>query len=417
MKHVLVIQLARFGDLIQTKRLISSLLAEEDTAVHLCVDGSLEKLAKLVYPQTHIYPIYAHGTGIQSTEAPLKMLTTNRSHFNRMQAVDFEHIYNLNLSGLNYRIAALFDPQRVSGYAWHNGQEIISTWPSMAMRWASNRRLAMNLVDFWGGYHSNMISPDEVNPPATPKGGGIGVVLSGRESRRSLPADLLAQIVSTHVQKEKAQAIYLLGNETEYLAGQNVIKTLPSFLQEKVHNVAGKTNWQDLYDLVGSLDSLLTPDTGTMHLACHLGTPVIAFFLSSAWCFETGPYGEGHTVYQAVTDCSPCLESHPCLYDVQCRTPLEESQFQRYVVTQNPDHLPQGIVGYRTEFDQLGQTYSVLAGVDNDLEQRGRFRQLIHNYLTGSISTSRQNECHLAQKIFTEREWIAGTIPSKTLGI
>ena len=36
------------------------------------------------------------------------------------------------------------------------------------------------------------------------------------------------------------------------------------------------------------LDVLLTPDTGIMHLAAHLGVPVFAFFLSSAWCHETG---------------------------------------------------------------------------------------------------------------------------------
>ena len=53
----LVIQLARFGDLLQTKRLLRSLQA--DGEVHLLVDDSLKSLAHIVYPGIEVHGIAA----------------------------------------------------------------------------------------------------------------------------------------------------------------------------------------------------------------------------------------------------------------------------------------------------------------------------------------------------------------------
>ncbi len=280
-------------------------------------------------------------------------------------------------------MASLFNPEQVEGYAWHNGQEIIGLWPTMAMRWANRRRIAVNLVDFWGGYRKDMIAPEEVNPSATPNGGGIGVVLAGRESRRSLPVEVLSIITATLAQTEKAHKISLLGAPSEQAAGQALLKSLPLSVQNKTTNLAGKTNWENLVEIVDSLDVLLTPDTGTMHLAAHLGTPVTGFFLSSAWCFETGPYGLGHTVYQAVTDCLPCLETTPCCFDTKCLNPFADSRFLRFLATQKEEHLPNDMTAFKSEFDELGQIYIPTAGNDPDTLSRNKFREFIMQYLTG----------------------------------
>ena len=215
MKNYLVIQLARFGDLIQTKRLLATLCAREGAVVHLCIDKSLQPLAHLVYPDVVIHPITAHGTGLNGPEAMRAMLVDNRKAFAKLKSFDFDTVYNLNFSGLNFRLAALFDSENVQGYGWHEGQEIIGLWPSMAMRWSSFRKIAINLVDFWAGYCPDMIAPELVNPKAQAKGGGIGVVLAGRESRRSLPVDILAKITTTLGSSSKTDKIVLLGGKAE----------------------------------------------------------------------------------------------------------------------------------------------------------------------------------------------------------
>lgn len=416
MKRYLVIQLARFGDLIQTKRLLATLCAREESEVHLCVDHSLADLAQLVYPDVVVHSIAAHGTGLTGQEAIKAMLVDNVSIFSTLKSQNFEAIYNLNFSPLNFRFASLFDADQVKGYAWKNGQEIIGLWPSMAMRWADYRRLGINLVDFWGAYCPDMIAPNLVNPDAKPKGGGIGVVLAGRESRRSLPVQTLVRIVSTLASSMKSPAIHLLGGKGEIGAGQAVLKELPSRLQGITKNLAGKTNWKDLVEIVDSLDTLITPDTGTMHLAAHLGTPVNAFFLSSAWCFETGPYGKGHTVYQASTSCLPCLETQECVYDTKCLECFNKPEFLRFLITGKEAHAPSNMIAYKSDFDGLGQIYVPYAGNDADAEQRTALRDLIYQYLNGEGGAVMDTTPLFADRIFRERDWVT-QIPNLTIGI
>ena len=406
MKNYLVIQLARFGDLIQTKRLLATLFARPDAVVHLCLDASLAPLARLVYPEAVLHPVTAHGTGLSGSEAALRMLLDNRNAFAELKSIDFETVYNLNFSGLNFRLAALFDPERVEGYSWRNGQEITGRWPAMAMRWSGYRRLGMNLVDFWAGYCPDMIAPALVNPEAAPKGGGIGVVLAGRESRRSLPAPLLARITATLAGARKAGRIVLLGGQAERAAGQAVLKELPPNLQPATENLAGRTDWSRLVELVDSLDLLITPDTGTMHLAAHLGTPTAAFFLSSAWCFETGPYGLGHTVYQAVTGCLPCLETAPCMENVKCRNGFEDPCFRRFLVTGKAEHVPAGLMALHSAFDDLGQMYVPFAGTDADADRRTVLRNFLHHHLSGSEPRFDQLEQAFAREIYREKDWM-----------
>jgi ADP-heptose:LPS heptosyltransferase len=416
MKNYLVIQLARFGDLIQTKRLLGTLAARPEATVHLCLDASLVPLARLVYPGVVLHPITAHGTGLSDGQASLRMLLDNRSVFAELAALDFETAYNLNFSGLNFRLAALFDPERVEGYSWRNGQEITGRWPAMAMRWSGFRRLGMNLVDFWSAYCPDMLPAPAVNPDATPKGGGIGVVLAGRESRRSLPAPLLAQITATLAGSRKAGRVVLLGGQAEHAAGQAVTKDLPANLQAVTENLAGRTDWPQLVDVVGGLDLLITPDTGTMHLAAHMGTPVAAFFLSSAWCFETGPYGLGHTIYQAVTDCLPCLETAPCQENVKCLNGFSDPGFRRFLVTGKAEHIPDGLLALHSAFDGLGQTYAPFAGTDADAPKRTVLRNFLLHHLSGAEPRFDRLEQAFAGQLYRDKDWMTAEKPSKAQG-
>jgi heptosyltransferase I len=56
---------------------------------------------------------------------------------------------------------------------------------------------------------------------------------------------------------------------------------------------------------------VISTDTGPMHIAAAVGTPVVALFGPTApW--RTGPYGKEHTVLRVGLDCSPCFRKH-CL--------------------------------------------------------------------------------------------------------
>jgi ADP-heptose:LPS heptosyltransferase len=70
--------------------------------------------------------------------------------------------------------------------------------------------------------------------------------------------------------------------------------------------------------------ALLTNDTGTMHLAAHLGVPTIALFGSTEPAL-TGPIGDSHTVIRHHVECSPCF-LRECPIDFRCMNRISVSE-------------------------------------------------------------------------------------------
>lgn len=78
-------------------------------------------------------------------------------------------------------------------------------------------------------------------------------------------------------------------------------------MAERSVDASGKTGLRELAALLRRARLLVTTDTGPMHLAAAVGTPVVAVFGPTApW--RTGPYGEGHAVVRKGLECSPCFK-------------------------------------------------------------------------------------------------------------
>jgi ADP-heptose:LPS heptosyltransferase len=398
----LVVQLARFGDILQTKRLMQSLAVREDIKAHLLVDTGLVELARLVYPDAVIHGVTAHGT---KKPSHAEFMQNNLHTFAELSSLKFDTVYNLNFSGLNFAVAGLFESGQVVGYRLRNGGWERDQWTSMAFRWAKRRKATgLNLVDFWGFFAEHPVSPGEVNPIAMSKGGGIGVVMAGRMSRRSLPPDLLARITAAVLQGTGSEKIFLLGTAGERRAAKDLLDALPRSLHDKVENLVGKTSFTGLMDIVSGLDVLLTPDTGTMHLAAHLGTPVQAFFLSSAWCFETGPYGLGHRVWQAQADCVPCMEMQPCPHEQLCLSPFAGKELLKHLAGNPTFELQEGLTGYVALFDQLGIIYRPVLGIDPEAERRKAFREALTAFTHSGMPKSA--DVSADEVLFLEKDWV-----------
>jgi lipopolysaccharide heptosyltransferase I len=93
-------------------------------------------------------------------------------------------------------------------------------------------------------------------------------------------------------------------------------------------NLAGRTSLGELAALLGKARLAVTTDTGPMHLAAALGTPVAALFGPTApW--RTGPFGHGHEVVRLALPCSPCFRRH--CPEPRCLTELTVSNAQEAV--------------------------------------------------------------------------------------
>ena len=351
----LVIQLARLGDILQTKRLLLGLNATYGPGqVHFLVDKSLAALAKSIYPFARVHGLSAFG-GHKDLTA---LMAENNRAIAGLGELDFGAVYNLNYSGLNLALSTLFDPEIVRGHWEERGMARRSLWVDLAFRWTAQRRMSpVNLIDFWGLMAPQPLPPEQVNPVAKPGGAGIGVVLAGRMARRSIAPDILANLAAAHFTRLGGAKIILLGGESEQPLARRFKRQLPAAMLEYVHDLSGKTTLTDLPGIVSGLDMLLTPDTGLMHLGAHCGAPLEALFLSSAWCYETGPYGLGHTIRQAATSCAPCLESAPCPHALRCLAPFKSGALGTLMAGKRPAAPLQDMATLTGRFDGLGMDY------------------------------------------------------------
>jgi heptosyltransferase I len=85
-----------------------------------------------------------------------------------------------------------------------------------------------------------------------------------------------------------------------------LIDEITGRLGSSVIRLDGRTSLKVLAAVFRSASMVVSTDTGPMHLAAAVGTPVVALFGPTApW--RTGPYGEGHVVLRAGVICSPCF--------------------------------------------------------------------------------------------------------------
>ncbi|OPY91122.1 MAG: Lipopolysaccharide heptosyltransferase 1 [Syntrophus sp. PtaU1.Bin208] len=84
-------------------------------------------------------------------------------------------------------------------------------------------------------------------------------------------------------------------------------------------NLGGRTSLRELAHLYQRARLLITTDSGPMHLAAAVGTPVVALF-GPTDPVRTGPYGEGHRVLRKGLACSPCFrkscDHRTCMRDI-----------------------------------------------------------------------------------------------------
>jgi len=110
-------------------------------------------------------------------------------------------------------------------------------------------------------------------------------------------------------------------------AGPEIIARIQALMSQPSGNLGGRTTLRDLACLYKRAAFVITTDSGPMHLAAAVGTPVCALF-GPTDPGRTGPYGKGHVVIQKSLPCVPCfLKKCPdqtCMRDITVEEVLEK---------------------------------------------------------------------------------------------
>ncbi len=100
----------------------------------------------------------------------------------------------------------------------------------------------------------------------------------------------------------RGRQVWLLGSHADREACEGIAALAPDAM-----NLAGRTRLLDAVDLLSSADTVVSNDSGLMHVAGAVGSRVVAVFGSTSPDF-TPPLGDGANVVRLDLPCSPCFQ-------------------------------------------------------------------------------------------------------------
>ena len=157
----------------------------------------------------------------------------------------------------------------------------------------------------------------------------IAINASARWETKRWPPRHFAE-AADQLSQALALPIVFIGGAAE----RQEIQAVMALMRTKAVDLTGQTPVGLLPCLLRQAAVLITNDSGPMHIAAAVGTPVVALF-GPTDPRRTGPYGKGHLVLSHVVECSPCF-SRDCFRAVrlECLSGVTPDQVVRAVQQQ-----------------------------------------------------------------------------------
>ncbi len=329
MENILLLQLNRLGDLVQTVPLLRRLRVEKPHAriTLVCVQGVHAILAECGYFD-RLVPV-----PLKDVEA----LTDpdNRAAFPNLAPFsthpEFRETYDLvvNLTNdfgssvINEKVQAARKLGRI--HTFEGELRLLGPWSKYLFAMVANRvDNLFNLVDIQMGIAGLQPSPQPASLPVSEarraeakalldshgrRGGRTLIALQTGASQlhRAWSIENFAAISRRLIENGQVE-IVLVGDASE----RSRAETLQSMVGLPLVDLVGRTSLAQLPALLRSCDLLVSNDTGTIHIAAAVGTRTLGLYFSTAYFSETAPYGPGHAVLQVEIPCAPCSASAIC---------------------------------------------------------------------------------------------------------
>ncbi len=376
MQDILLVNLMRMGDILQMTPLIQALREERpDTRISMLLNEAFVEVAQRIDVDTVLpFPVRSLVEAVSGADNPARACGLLHE---LVQSVNRERPYDLVINLTPSKSASSFSS--LIAHQAHKGMWLgkdgsflaADPWAAYLVTMTANRRTnPFHLVDIWlqtlgkEGPRSLQLS---LSPGDVRK---AGTLLT--ECGINIGRDVLVGFQVSASQREKCwsekefvrlgQALHqglrarvlLFGIAGEEPLCRRIGTQIPGSL-----NLAGRTDIGSLAGVLRHCRALVTNDTGTQHVAAAVGIPVVVISVGPVFFRETGPYGEGHLVFQAKMPCAPCS------FQVSCLNPVCKGKIHAQLVYQAlvgllrgekgvPSDLPKDVSCYRSGFDREG---------------------------------------------------------------
>ncbi len=132
------------------------------------------------------------------------------------------------------------------------------------------------------------------------------------------PAEYFSMLASACL--KAGYSVWLLGSGSDVEISREIERGTDAALPEKpnkIINLCGETGLLDVVDLIAAAAVAVSNDSGLMHVACAVGTPVVSIYGSTTPAF-TPPLSENVRVLQSDISCRPCFARVCPLGHLEC---------------------------------------------------------------------------------------------------
>lgn len=116
------------------------------------------------------------------------------------------------------------------------------------------------------------------------------------------PAEYFAQLARKLL--ASGQSVWILGSQKDAPTGEQIIRHVES---PHIHNLCGQTSLTDVIDLLAGCQQAICNDSGLMHIAAAVNTPLVAIYGSSSPQM-TPPLTTQASLAYLNLNCSPCFK-------------------------------------------------------------------------------------------------------------
>lgn len=370
MPDILLLQLGRLGDLVQTLPLIRRLKADDpEIRVTLVCLQDFQEVVRDSGGWDFLIPVRLEDTDALANKE-VRDAFPHRPPFDSIPAFhrEYDAVVTLNpdlgSAALCDRIQARQKFGRIRTY---DGElRLLGPWAKYVFAMVAHRHEnQFNLVDIHMGMAGVAPRPQAPSLPISPsrrdearalllacgwKGGRplIALQTGSSDLHRAWELDRFAALATRLI--EDGAEVVLLGDPREKQRAEEVARNSGRACVV----VAGKGSLPLLPAVIAACDLLVSNDTGPIHVAAAVGTPTLGLYFATAWYSETAPYGEGHAVLQVEIPCAPCSAASRCAVQ-KCRDHLGVEDVLRTVrwllhPGGAPPELPSTLGLYRSRF-------------------------------------------------------------------
>lgn len=328
MKQVLIINITRMGDLIQMIPLLARLEEEcAGVAIDLIVDQEFAHVPTLIPGIRHVLAFDFQELMDDSRVCARDVVSLyhNLSQWaTPLLQVGYDRVINLTFNRRSAFLVKFFGcPDERGMTTAQDGSFLVKNpWMKYFLDFQVYRHVnRFNIVDLFalggsgpGSFHPIQLTVTNelrdwartfLRHSGTPTH-WVAVQVGASDPMKAWRPEYYGQLMA-QLSKEHDVGFVLIGSKKEEPAVQDAIRVYgQAGGQGILCEAVGKTTVPEVVAILQQCQLMVTNDTGPMHMAVGVNTPVINMSVGHVDFRETGPFGPGHWVVQPDIVCGPC---------------------------------------------------------------------------------------------------------------